>query len=131
MESSSNSIIKILKGSAISMITTLILLIIFSVLLTFTNINERTMPTVIIMITALSILLGSQITTLKIKKKYDISSNKKYGKRPLNVKKPIFPQYISFIINYILEIKHFQVQKQCFFIFTTKKFNNFCRLAIV
>lgn len=68
MESSSNSIIKILKGSAISMITTLILLIIFSVLLTFTNINERTMPTVIIMITALSILLGSQITTLKIKK---------------------------------------------------------------
>lgn len=69
MESSSNSIIKILKGSAISMITTLILLIIFSVLLTFTNINERTMPTVIIMITALSILLGSQITTLKIKKK--------------------------------------------------------------
>lgn len=68
MESSSNSIIKILKGSAISMITTLILLIIFSDLLTFTNINERTMPTVIIMITALSILLGSQITTLKIKK---------------------------------------------------------------
>lgn len=68
MESSSNSIIKILKGSAISMITTLILLIIFSVLLTFTNINERTTPTVIIMITALSILLGSQITTLKIKK---------------------------------------------------------------
>ena len=69
MESSSNNIIKILKGSAISMITTLILLIIFSVLLTFTNINERIMPTVIIMITALSILLGSQITTLKIKKK--------------------------------------------------------------
>lgn len=68
MESSSNNIIKILKGSAISMITTLILLIIFSVLLRFTNINERTMPTVIIMITALSILLGSQITTLKIKK---------------------------------------------------------------
>lgn len=68
MESSSNSLIKILKGSAISMITTLILLIIFSVLLTFTNINERTMPTVIIMITALSILLGSQITTIKIKK---------------------------------------------------------------
>ena len=68
MESSSNSIIKILKGSAISMITTLILLIIFSVLLTFTNINERTMPTVIIMITALSILLESQITTRKIKK---------------------------------------------------------------
>lgn len=68
MESSSNSIIKILKGSAISMITTLVLLIIFSVLLTFTNINERTIPTVIIMITALSILLGSQITTLKIKK---------------------------------------------------------------
>ena len=56
---------------------------------------------------------------------------KKYDKRPLSVKKPIFPQYISFIINYILETKHFQVQKQCFFIFTTKKFNNFCRLAIV
>lgn len=68
MESSSNSIIKILKGSAISVVTTLILLIIFSLFLTYTNINESTMPTVIIIITGLSILIGSQIATRNIKK---------------------------------------------------------------
>ena len=50
------------------MAVTIILLIIFAALLTYTNINENTMPTVIIIITALSILIGSQIATLKIKK---------------------------------------------------------------
>lgn len=68
MEGSSNSLVKILKGSAISIITTLILLIIFSLVLTYTNINESTMPTVIIIITAVSILIGSQIATGNIKK---------------------------------------------------------------
>ena len=67
-ESSSNNIIRILKGSLISIVTTLILLIIFSAILTYTNVNENVMPTVIIIVTALSILIGSQISTLKIKK---------------------------------------------------------------
>ena len=67
-EHNSNSVIRILKGSIIAMAVTIILLIIFAALLTYTNINENTMPTVIIIITALSILIGSQIATLKIKK---------------------------------------------------------------
>lgn len=67
-ENNSNSMVRILKGSAISIVATLVLLIIFAVLLTYTNINENTMPTVIIIVTALSILIGSQITTSKIKK---------------------------------------------------------------
>ena len=67
-ESNSNSIIRILKGSLFSIVTTLVLLIIFAALLTYTNINESAMPTVIIIVTALSILIGSQITTSKIKK---------------------------------------------------------------
>ena len=67
-ENTSNSVVRILKGSIISIITTLILLIIFSAMLTYTNINENTIPTVIIICTALSILIGSQIATSKIKK---------------------------------------------------------------
>ena len=67
-EHNSNSVMRILKGSIIAMAVTIILLIIFAALLTYTNINENTMPTVIIIITALSILIGSQIATLKIKK---------------------------------------------------------------
>ena len=67
-ENNSNSVVRILKGSIISIITTLILLIIFSAMLTYININENTIPTVIIICTALSILIGSQIATSKIKK---------------------------------------------------------------
>ena len=67
-ESSSNNIIRILKGSLISFLTTLILLIIFSAVLTYTNVSESVTPTVIIIVTALSILIGSQISTSKIKK---------------------------------------------------------------
>lgn len=67
-ENSSSSMVRILKGSAISIVVTLVLLIIFSAILTYTNINESTMPTVIIIATALSILIGSQITTTRIKK---------------------------------------------------------------
>jgi len=65
---SSNSLITILKGTILSIFLTLILLIIFALLLTYTNINENTMPAVIIIVTAISILLGSQITTGKIKR---------------------------------------------------------------
>lgn len=67
-EDNSNSVIRILKGSIIAMVATIILLIIFAAILTYTNINEKTMPTVIIVITALSILIGSQIATSKIKR---------------------------------------------------------------
>lgn len=67
-ENNSNSMVRNLKGSVFSMLVTVVLLIIFATLLTYTNINENTMPTVIIIVTALSILIGSEISTSKIKK---------------------------------------------------------------
>ena len=67
-ENNSNGIVIILKGSLISIIATIVLLMIFATVLTYSNINENSMPTVIIVVTALCILVGSQITTSKIKR---------------------------------------------------------------
>ena len=67
-ENNSNSIVGILKGSIISIVATMVFLSIFAAILAYTNINENTMPTVIIIATALSILIGSEISTSKIKK---------------------------------------------------------------
>ncbi len=58
----------ILKGVGISFICTLILLLIFAAILTYTSVNENTMNPVIIVITAISILIGSSIGSVKIKK---------------------------------------------------------------
>jgi putative membrane protein (TIGR04086 family) len=66
--SKDNKFINILKGVGISMLTTCISLIIFAILLTYTNISETTITPVIIVITAISILLGSSIINIKIKR---------------------------------------------------------------
>lgn len=63
-----NMIINVLKGAGIALLTTVILLIIFSLLLTYTNIQENVINPVIIMITAVSILIGSSIGIGKMKK---------------------------------------------------------------
>lgn len=64
-----NKIIKIGKGILISIILTLILLFVFSAVLTYSdNIPETTIPTVILIITGVSILIGSSISTIKLKK---------------------------------------------------------------
>ena len=60
--------LNVLKGTIIALITTLVLLIVFSVILTYTNISENTIDPVIITITAISILIGSSIGNKKIKK---------------------------------------------------------------
>lgn len=49
----------IAKGVFISIIFTVILLIIFALILTYTNVNENVINPVIIIITAISILIGS------------------------------------------------------------------------
>lgn len=65
----SRGIIKnIFKGIGISMLSTVICLLIFSILLTYTNMNENTITPVIIIVTAISILVGSSIGNTKIKK---------------------------------------------------------------
>lgn len=63
-----NSIINIFRGVVIALITTVILLIIFSIILTYTNIQENVINPVIMIITAVSILIGSSIVNIKIKK---------------------------------------------------------------
>lgn len=65
---SGNNIKKIIKGSIISIIVTIVSLVIFAILLTYTGIDESTIPTVTIIITALSILIGSSLSMSKIKK---------------------------------------------------------------
>ncbi len=64
----SKNMIRIVKGSITAIILTLILLLIFAILLTYTQIKENTINPVIIVITGISILVGSSVSTLKINK---------------------------------------------------------------
>lgn len=57
-----------IKGVLISIITTLILLCIFSAILAYTDVPESTITPVIMIITAISILIGSTIGNHKIQK---------------------------------------------------------------
>ena len=69
MQVNENKYIKsISKGVLISLITTILLLLIFSIILTYTNIQENVISPVIMIITAISILMGSSIGNMKIKK---------------------------------------------------------------
>lgn len=56
------------KGTFIAIFSTVILLLIFSIILTYTNVSESTITPVIIVVTAISILLGSSIGNIKIKR---------------------------------------------------------------
>ena len=64
----SSNAVKILKGLIISAIITFVLLFIFAILLTYTNLSEKTIGPVIIAITGVSILTGSSMTTSSIRK---------------------------------------------------------------
>lgn len=100
--------INILKGIGISLITTLTLLLIFSIILTYTNIQENTINAVIMIITAISILIGSSIGNIKIKKNglinggiigrklyYSNISNIKYFKLEIFTKYTVYSNDIS------------------------------------
>ena len=47
----------IMKGTGIALITTVLLLLIFSIILTYTNIDEKVINPLIMIVTAISILL--------------------------------------------------------------------------
>ena len=66
--SENKNLISIIKGVTISLIATFILLIIFAAILTYTNIQENTIAPVVIIITAVSLLIGSTIGNRKIQK---------------------------------------------------------------
>ncbi len=55
-------------GVGISLIITIIALIIFSIILTYTKVQENVINPVIMIITAISILIGSSIVNAKIRK---------------------------------------------------------------
>lgn len=63
-----NNIGIIAKGVIIAIIASMILLLVFSAVLTYTKVSESVSNPVIIVITAVSILIASQISTRKIKR---------------------------------------------------------------
>lgn len=63
-----NIFINLAKGIGISLAATLVLLIVFALILTYTNISETVISPVIMVITAISILIGSSIVNMKIKR---------------------------------------------------------------
>jgi len=69
VENTNNSIItRIFKGLIFSFIITLISVFIFAIVLTYTNISESMVPIVIIILTFISILVGTIIGVRKISK---------------------------------------------------------------
>lgn len=68
IENSNNGILRIAKGLIFSFIITLLSIFVFSIILTYTNISERTIPVVIIVLTFISILIGTIIGVRKINK---------------------------------------------------------------
>ena len=65
---SQNPMISVIKGVAVSLLFTIILLTIFSALLAYTSLSEETIKPVILTVTGISILVGSSICTRKLKK---------------------------------------------------------------
>lgn len=59
---------RVVKGSLVSMGITLVLLFVLSMLLTYTSLAETVIPMVVLVITGISILVGSQISTVHIRK---------------------------------------------------------------
>ena len=72
MESSNTEmnkgITRIMKGVILAIVVTLIMLTIYSVVLTYSSIGESSMGPVITIVSAVSILIGSVITASKMKK---------------------------------------------------------------
>lgn len=62
------NIIKILLGSGIAFLISLVLLLAISIILTYTNVSESIITVSVIVISALSILIGSIISALNINK---------------------------------------------------------------
>ena len=58
----------ILRGVLISFLFTICMLVIFSILLVYTDLSEQTISPVIITITGISILIGSSLGTRKLHK---------------------------------------------------------------
>ncbi len=67
-EKSNSNIIKIIKGSAIAIVLSLVFLTIYAAILSFTSVSETTMIPVVLVLTGISILIGSSMSSISIKK---------------------------------------------------------------
>lgn len=67
-EKINKNIFNVIKGSIIAIIISLILLTIYGAILSFTNVSETTMVPVVITISGISILIGSSLSSIKIKR---------------------------------------------------------------
>lgn len=67
-EKSNSNLIKIIKGSAIAIILSLIFLTIYAAILSFTSVSETTMVPVVLVLTGISILIGSSMSSISIKR---------------------------------------------------------------
>ena len=66
---SSRKIPSTIKGIIITFITNLFLIFIYSIILTYTSVSENTIVPVIIIITMISLLIGTSVSSIKIKNK--------------------------------------------------------------
>ena len=69
MKNNSNSFISIIKGILISFIITIILFYILGIILSTTSVSEKIITPTIIVITGISILIGTSVTMIKSKEK--------------------------------------------------------------
>ena len=67
-EKSNSNLIKIIKGSIIAIVLSLIFLTIYAAILSFTSVSETTMVPVVLVLTGISILIGSSMSSISIKK---------------------------------------------------------------
>lgn len=67
-EISQNNWVRIIKGSVLAMILSIIMLVVLALLLAYTGVPESIISQAIIVISAISILVGSFISSMKIKK---------------------------------------------------------------
>ncbi len=61
--------VAILKGEIIAFIINILGLIILSLLMTYSNISDTKIPTLVIAVNTIAILIGSSISTIKLEKK--------------------------------------------------------------
>ena len=62
------NIVKVIMGSLISLLITIIALLVVAIILTYTDVSENIITVSVIVISALSILIGSIISAVNIKK---------------------------------------------------------------
>lgn len=67
-EKGNSNLIKIFKGSAIAIVLSLIFLTIYAAILSFTSVSETTMVPVVLVLTGISILIGSSMSSISIKR---------------------------------------------------------------